>query len=117
MKNIYLKDINDLEYNYNKSDLENKFIIKTDNDNYRYFDLTEAIKVRFSDKTKDIYCLRYNPKKTDTWIYLAYKFYNNSRLWYVIPIINNIHDIVTTVPSDYKELLVLKNKYLFEITK
>lgn len=116
MKNLYLKNIKPNEYNINKYDLDNKFIVKIYND-YNYFDLTDAIKVKFDKRTIDIYCVKYIPKKTDTWINLAYKFYKQPRLWYVIPIINKIYDIITTIPSDYNFLYILKSKYLYEIVK
>lgn len=34
----------------------------------------------------------YNVKEGDTWVGLAKKYYNDARLWWILPLFNNIED-------------------------
>lgn len=82
------------------------------------FTLSYAINRTFNIKGLDNihpkYYDRYVVKFRDTWLSIAYNYYGDARLWWVVCKMNNIID-PTIDPVDGVEIKLLKTKFVNEI--
>jgi nucleoid-associated protein YgaU len=68
--------------------LENIFhIYQNENDLY-FYNLLQTI--HFPQNLPDSYFQQYNVTYGDTWPYISYKVYGDTRLWWIITLANNI---------------------------
>lgn len=68
--------------------LENIFNVYQDDNDFYYYNLLQSI--HFPQNLPDSYFVQYNVTYGDTWPYVSYKVYNNTKLWWVITLANNI---------------------------
>ena len=84
--------------------LENLFNIYNDEDGMYYYNLNKTVNFP-DDLDPNIYGV-YTTEPKDTWPLIAYKFYKNVRLWWLICAVNNIINPVAQ-PENGTQLKIL----------
>lgn len=84
---MYQNNITELPRLKNEN-LENIFNVYQDDNDFYYYNLLQSI--HFPQNLPDSYFVQYNVTYGDTWPYVSYKVYNNTKLWWVITLANNI---------------------------
>lgn len=84
---MYQNNITELPRLKNEN-LENIFNVYQDDNDFYYYNLLQTI--HFPQNLPDSYFVQYNVTYGDTWPYISYKVYNNTKLWWVITLANNI---------------------------
>jgi hypothetical protein len=91
----------------------------TDENNIKILDIWNSFRVKVLPDiyTSDAY-VEYTPKTSDTLHMLAHKFYGNSKMWWVIPLINDVEDpfdFIKNVVDKSGTIKVLKSSYIMSI--
>jgi nucleoid-associated protein YgaU len=84
---MYQNSITELPRLKNEN-LENIFNIYQDDNDAYYYNLLQTI--HFPQNLPDAYFGLYNVTYGDTWPFISYKVYSNTKLWWVITLANNI---------------------------
>jgi nucleoid-associated protein YgaU len=84
---MYQNNITELPRLKNEN-LENIFKIHQDNNDFYYYNLLQTI--HFPQNLPEAYFVEYNVSYGDTWPFISFKVYNNTKLWWVITLANNI---------------------------
>lgn len=84
---MYQNNITELPRLKNEN-LENIFNVYQDDNDFYYYNLLQSI--HFPQNLPDSYFVQYNVTYGDTWPFVSYKVYNNTKLWWVITLANNI---------------------------
>jgi nucleoid-associated protein YgaU len=85
--------------------LENIFKVYQDEGDLYFYNLLETI--HFPQDLPDSYFIQYNVTYGDTWPFISYKVYGDTRLWWAITMANNI--INPTLPLEPGTLLKIPN--------
>jgi nucleoid-associated protein YgaU len=72
--------------------LANLFQIIKDGNNNLIFNLSDSISFNITDRTDNYYTV-YKVKPKDTYHNIAYKFYGDRHLWWIITKFNNVKDV------------------------
>jgi len=81
-------DIPDINRALNSSSFENIFNVYTTDDDYYFYNLSKT--VNFPTNMDKSFYQNYTIELNDTWAFIAWKFYNNVKLWWVICCANQI---------------------------
>lgn len=84
---MYQNSITELPRLKNEN-LENIFKVYQDKNDFYYYNLLQTI--HFPQNLPDSYFIQYDVTYGDTWPYIAYKVYEDIKLWWVITLANNI---------------------------
>ncbi len=84
---MYQNDIKELP-RLKTENLENIFKVYQDVNDLYFYNLLQT--VHFPQNLPDSYFIPYNITYGDTWPYISYKVYGDTRLWWIITIANNI---------------------------
>ena len=85
MKRNDIPDISEKIFFQNYENLFN--VYQTDSGDY-YYNISR--KINLPDEISTSYCTQYIVEYGDTWTGLAYKFYNDVKLWWIICIANRV---------------------------
>jgi len=92
--------------------MENIFDINTDEDGFYYYNLSKTVYIPTDlDNTSFIY---YTTKEKQTWTTIAYEFYNNVTLWWLVCSTNQIMNPVKQ-PTPGTIIKILKPELVTEI--
>jgi hypothetical protein len=106
-------DIKNVQYKIFEPQLENLFNVYEDDESKKYF--YNILKTVNIPEDLDAEVFDYYPVKFgDMWTTIAYKFYSNVSLWWVICSANQILD-PTKIPEVGTIIKVIKNSYIPEI--
>lgn len=101
------KDITDLR-NIDNRHMENMFVVKTDSDSRRYYDLTDTLFVT-PDSINPVFLTEHTVTSTDNLYVLSNTYYGTKNLWWVIASVNNIEDPFS-LPKLQGETINIPNK-------
>lgn len=96
-------DISDLPKLF-KSTYSNLFTVHTDDDGKYFYNILRN--VNFPKDLSGEFYTTYAVSPGDTWPMIAYKFYNDVRLWWIICSVNNVANSIYNPPVGY-ELKIL----------
>jgi hypothetical protein len=91
----------------------------TDDDNYNILDIWNSFRVIVIPELykSDSYVV-YRPVKTDTLDGIAKKFYDDPKLWWIIPLVNDAEDpfdFLDDVRDNNESINILRPTYLFSL--
>lgn len=105
-------DIENIQYPLKFSNMENIFNIYSEADGNYYYNLLRTVNI-----PKDIdpdYFDYYIVQTNDVWPLIAYKFYKNVTLWWLVCCANQILD-PTSIPQPSTVIKVIKASYVNQI--
>lgn len=90
-----------------------------DNNNRKILDLWNSYRVMVDPKEFEIDAfIEYQVKSSDSFPLLAYKFYGNVKLWWLIPLVNDVEDpfdFIQDAIDESKTIKILKNDQISNI--
>jgi len=105
-------DINDIQVKITAQNMENLFnVYETDNGEY-YYNLLRT--VNFPIDINPYIYFEYETEPGDTWPLIAWKFYKNVKLWWLLCALNHIDNPVAQ-PTASTRIKVLKTSYVREV--
>lgn len=112
--NKYFKDITGKRL-HNLSQLQQFGVLKIQGHEY-FFNIFETYQIVEDIKEDDKYLIYHNVDHDEWWDYIAYKYYDNEQLWWIIAMTND-------VLNPFEELMVgekikiIDYKYIMKIIK
>lgn len=105
-------DIPNVQYKLPFSNLENVFNVYKDEDDKYFYNMLRTVNIPedLDPQYYDVYTIRYG----DMWPTLAWKFYQNVNLWWLICATNQI-DNATENPKTGDNIKIIKEGYVTEI--
>jgi hypothetical protein len=103
----------------NQNSFINLFPEIVDDNNNKILDIWNSFSLRVlpDSFSRDAF-IEYTPVSTDNLPLLAYKFYGNTKLWWVIPLINDVEDpfdFLQNIVSVGGTIKILKSDYISSI--
>lgn len=83
-------DITNTKHKLSDANYENIFNVYSDENGYYYYNLLRT--VNFPEELENNTYAIYETQFNDTWLSLAWKFYSNVKLWWIICAVNNIYN-------------------------
>lgn len=78
---------------------ENIFQVYTDQDDFYFYNLLQTI--HFPQNLPDVFFKIHYVTYNETWPVISYKYYNTTKLWWVIALANNIINPINSItPGD-----------------
>lgn len=105
--------------NTDQTSFVNLFPEINDENNFKILDIWNSFRVKVLPDvyTSDAY-IDYKPSTYDTLHMLAYRFYGNKNLWWIIPLINDVEDpfdFLKNAVDSSSTIKILKNDYIADI--
>lgn len=105
--------------NTDQTSFVNLFPEINDENNFKILDIWNSFRVKVLPDvyTSDAY-IDYKPSTYDTLHMLAYRFYGNKNLWWIIPLINDVEDpfdFLKNAVDSSSSIKILKNDYIADI--
>lgn len=112
---IKANDIPNIQYKVPFSNLENIFHVYQENedgDNKYFYNLLRTVNIpeNLDPELYDLYTVRFG----DVWPNIAWKFYKDVDLWWLICVTNQIQD-ATQTPKPGENIKIIKAGYVTEI--
>jgi len=105
-------DIPNVQYKILFSHLENLFNVYEDTDGQYFYNILKTVSI--PEEIGPEFFDYYTVGQDDMWPIIAYRFYNNVSLWWLICSANQIQD-ATQKPEAGTVLKIIKNEYVTDI--
>lgn len=97
-------EVPNIKHKLSESNFENIFDVFLDENGQYYYNILKTI--NFPEELQDDLYAVYTTNYNDTWFSLAWKFYNNVKLWWIICAVNNIYNpFIKLIPGTEIKIL------------
>ena len=94
--------------------IETKIPVAVDKNGMLFFNLMSKVSIPYN--INPVFYDLYTPKKNESFQTIAYKFYGNIKLWWVICETNKLFNITEGAAADVP-LKIIKKQYIYDIIK
>jgi nucleoid-associated protein YgaU len=110
-------EIKNLSVSFQNTDLSNLFNVYEEDktsDNTLYFNINRTLNLNGLDNISKRYFTTYRIVNEDTWAKISYKFYNTTRLWWLVCKVNKIYN-PTIDPEPNTDIMILTKDFVKSI--
>jgi nucleoid-associated protein YgaU len=107
------QDVVDIAYD-DLANVFNAYTTKLDGSTSLVYNMNRTLNVIGLADTSNMFFKKYVVEEGDTWTTIAFKTYNNARLWWLVCKMNNIIDPMIQ-PTSGQELNILEDSYVIDL--